>query len=133
MSTTRFMVIGTLAGVMLVMTSGWLITGFLCHRFQKATPLTWRAENWHQHALAVVWSAIGGGAMGWLDARVSWGHASLLGALGFAGLVWTAVGGPAIATMATYVNLHRIVVAGLLVEWLLFAAGVSLACFACAI
>jgi hypothetical protein len=74
MSVTRFVMVGAVAGVVMTMTAGWLITAF--------------------------------GA-----------------------LLWSAIAGPVIATIATYVNLHVIVVAGLLLEWLLFALGATLACW----
>jgi hypothetical protein len=129
MGVTRFAVVGGLAGAVMSMTTGWLITGYLCHRFQRATPLTWRHEVWVQHALAVLLSGIGGVALGTLDAKVEWSHASANSALLFAALLWGAAAGPVIATMATYVNMHRVVVGGLLLEWLLFAVGVTTACW----
>jgi hypothetical protein len=129
MLATRFALIGGLAGLVLVMTTGWLITGYLTHRFQKATPATWRPEGWRQHALAVLWSGIGGAAIGALDGRVAWSHSSPVSALVFAALLWGALAAPVLATIATYVNLHGAVVAGLLLEWFVFAAGVSLACW----
>jgi hypothetical protein len=127
MSVTRFVMVGAVAGVVMTMTAGWLITGFLCHRFQKATPSTWRPEGWTQHALAMLWSGIGGAALGGFDAQVAWSHSSATSALAFGALLWGAIGAPVIATLATYVNLHVIVVAGLLLEWLLFALGATLA------
>jgi len=71
MGVMRFALIGALAGVVLSMTTGWLITGYLCHRYQKATPLTWRSEGWPQHALAMLWSGIGGTTLGALDGKVA--------------------------------------------------------------
>ena len=130
MSVTRFVMVGALAGLVMTMTTGWLITGVLCHRFQKVTPSTWRPEGWKQHALAMLWSGIGGAALGGFDAQVSWSHSSAMSALALAALLWGAMAGPVIATIATYVNLHVIVVGGLLLEWLLFALGVTLACWA---
>jgi hypothetical protein len=129
MHAARFSVVGGLAGVVMSMTTGWLITGYLCHRFQKATPMTWRDEVWLQHALAVLLSGIGGATLGALDAKIGWSNAAASSAMLFAVMVWGATAGPVIATLATYVNMHRVVVAGLLLEWLLFAIGVSLACW----
>lgn len=128
MNVAQFVIIGGLAGILMVMTSGWLITGYIFHRYQKRTPSTWRPENWRQHALAVLWAAIGGGGLGAVEAQVAWSADSVASAVGFAFLAWAALAGPVIATMATYVNWHRAVVTGLLMEWLLFAIGVSLAC-----
>jgi hypothetical protein len=127
---SRFAMVGALAGLVMTMTMGWLITGYLCHGFQRATPSTWRTERWSQHALAMLWSGIGGAILGTFDAQVAWSHSSAASAMTFAALIWGAVAGPVIATIATYVNLHLIVVAGLLLEWLLFALGVSMACWA---
>jgi len=129
MGVTPFAVVGGLAGAAMSMTTGWLITGYLCHRFQKSTPMTWRQETWVQHALAVALSGIGGVALGTLDGRVGWAHASATSALLFAALLWGATAAPVIAIIATYANMHRVVVAGLLLEWLLFAVGVSIACW----
>ncbi len=127
MSVSKALIVGGLAGIVMVMTTGWLITGYGFHRFQKLTPATWRAESWRQHALAVVWAALGGMAMGALEARVGGAH-DWRSAVGFAVVAWAALAAPVIATLATYVNLHRAVVFGLLLEWLVFAVGVSLAC-----
>jgi hypothetical protein len=126
---SQFAMVGALAGLFMTMTTGWLITGYLCHPFQKATPATWRLERWPQHALAMLWSGIGGTALGVFDAQVAWSHSSAQSALAFAALVWCAIAGPVIATIAIYVNLHFVVVAGLLLEWFLFALGVSLSCW----
>ena len=128
MNSERFVIVGTLAGIALVMTTSYLITGFAFHRFQKLTPATWRPENWRHHALAVLWAALGGAALGALDARVAWSQDSISAAIGFGALIWAALAAPVIATIATYVKLHRAVVFGLLLEWLVFAVGVSLAC-----
>jgi hypothetical protein len=105
-----------------------LITGYFLHRFQTLTPSTWRPESWRQHALAVIWAAFGGAGLGALAMQVAWSHDSSANAVSFGFLAWSALAVPVIPTMATYVNLHRAVVAGLLLEWLLFAVGVSLAC-----
>ena len=129
MQISRSMVVGGLAGIALVMTSSWLITGFAFHRFQKFTPATWRTESWRQHARAVAWAALGGVALGALEYRVTWIHLSLWNTIQFAILAWAALAGPVIATMATYINLHRAVVFGILLEWLILAIGVSLACY----
>ncbi len=128
MLVSRLAMIGAPAGMVMAMTSGWLITGFLCHPFQKATPSTWRSEGRAQHALAMLWYGVGGATLGALDARAAWSHSSFKSALVFAALIWGVMAAP-VLVMATYVNMHRVVVAGLLLEWLLFAAGISLACW----
>jgi hypothetical protein len=124
---SKALIVGGIAGIVMVMTTGWLITGYCFHRFQKLTPATWRPESWRQHVLAVGWAALGGMAIGALDARAFGAH-DWKSAMGFAGLTWAALAAPVIATLATYVNLHRAVVFGLLLEWLVFVVGVSLAC-----
>ncbi len=64
-----------------------------------------------------------------LDGQVAWSHSSWMSALVFAALLWGAIAAPVLATVATYVNMHRVVVGGLLLEWFLFVVGVSMACW----
>ena len=64
-------------------------------------------------------------AIGLLETRMAWVQ-DALSAAGFATLVWVPLGA-VIATLATYINVHRAVIAGLLLEWWVFALGVSLA------
>ena len=120
-------IVGGLAGIVMVMTTGYLVTGYAFHRFQKLTPATWRRESWRQHMLAIVWAAASGAALGTLEGFLPAARSGT-SAMGVAVLVWAAAAAPIIATIATYVNLHVAVAAGLLLEWLALLLGVALAC-----
>lgn len=126
-SIERHMMVGAIAGIVLVTTTGFLITGYAFHPLQKLTPATWRRESARNHALAVLWATLAGAAMGTIEAQFpksdDWQFV-----VKFAALLWAAAAAPVIATLATYVNLHVAVVIGLLLEWLVFCTGVSLAC-----
>ncbi len=57
--------IGAISGLILSMTSSYLITGRLFHRYQKMTAATWRPESWRQHMFAVILQTIAGAGLGW--------------------------------------------------------------------
>ena len=113
--------------------SSWLITGVLFHRFQRATPATWRPEGALQYALSSVLATVGGAGFGLL--YFSTGgllyfvspHWWLQGAA-FGALLWLAVLLPALLGLAIFINLHRGVVAGLALDWLVRAILVGATC-----
>ena len=113
--------LGGLAGGLVSVFTSWLITGALFHRFQRATPATWRPEGPLQYGLAsaqplhrsgsgrVVWRPTGGvsalaGSSWWLQGLV------------FGGLCWLSLPLPMQLTGALFVNFHRGFVAGSLLD-----------------
>jgi hypothetical protein len=131
---TRLLLAGALAGLAGTMTS-WLVTGNLFHRFQARTPATWRpTEGYTQYTLASVATLIAAvlialmygmtGGIAALD-----GAGWLVGGLAFGFVSWVALTAPVLCSMALFVNLHRGMVIGLLLDWLLVAllAGVAAA------
>jgi hypothetical protein len=118
--------IGAISGLILSATASFLITGRLFHRYQKSTPGTWRSESWRSHALAMLLQTIGGAGIGWLFALAG---APRLGfeLLEVAAALWIVLIAY-ILIQALYVNWHPGFVAGLLLEWTVFIAGVLLAC-----
>ncbi len=134
MPLTKILFAGALAGVLGVLTS-WLVTGVAFHPYQRLTPATWRpTEGPRQYALAsgatllaalmiVLFFSLTGGfhalvGKGWLLQGVLFGL-----------LCWAALGAPVLFSIALFVNLHRGVVVGLLLDWFLVSllAGVAAA------
>jgi hypothetical protein len=118
--------VGAITGLVLSVTTSYLITGRLFHRYQAKTPGTWRAETWRQHLLAMLLYAIAGAGLGWLFALS--GAPSVDGALfKLYAALWILVAA-CILMQALYVNWHPGFAIGLVVDWAVFIAGVLLAC-----
>jgi hypothetical protein len=118
--------VGAITGLVMSVTTSYLITGRLFHRYQAKTPGTWRAETWHQHFLAMLLYAIAGASLGWLFTLS--GAPSVDGALfKLCVAVWILVAA-CILMQALYVNWHPGFAIGLAVDWAVFVAGVLLAC-----
>jgi hypothetical protein len=113
---------GVVAGVGSIFTS-WFFTGFLFHPFQRHTPATWRTEGPRQYALASATNVVASLVIALFFAMTG-GVASLAGGnwlangLLFGALCWAALGAPVLLSVALFVNLHRGVVMGLLLDWL---------------
>lgn len=124
MPLTKILLAGTVAGVAGILTS-WLVTGMAFHPYQRLTPATWRtSEGPRQYALAsgttvlaalmiaLFFSLTGGvtafGGAGWVANGLLFGL-----------LCWAALGAPVLCSLALFVNVHRGVVVGLLLDWLL--------------
>ena len=129
---TRILIAGAVAGVLGVFTS-WLVTGVAAHPYQRLTPATWRAaEGPRQYALAsgatllaALMIALFFGLTGGLHALAGAGW--MLQGLVFGFLCWAALSAPVLFSIALFVNLHRGVVIGLLVDWLLVSLLAGLA------
>ena len=118
--------VGAVTGLVLSVTTSYLITGRLFHRYQAKTPGTWRAETWRQHLLAMVLYVIAGASLGWLFTLS--GAPSVNGALlKLYAAVWILVAA-CILMQALYVNWHPGVAIGLAIEWAVFVGGVLLVC-----
>jgi hypothetical protein len=132
MSLARVVVAGAVGGALSIVTSR-LVTGVLFHRFQAFTPATWRREGPGQYLASSVLAVAAGAVVGLLF--VATGGADGLGltswlarGLMFGFLLWLAVAVPSLVGTALYVNLHRGVVVGLLLDSLVGLALVSGAC-----
>ena len=123
MSTLRIAFVpGLIAGVISVFTS-WLWTGVIFHRYQRETPETWRPEGPRSYILASllhILAAIGIACLFTLVVRFKVGIFAVgsQGSLSFAICIWGALALPILLESAIFVRLHRLVVVGLLLDWL---------------
>ena len=96
MNTLRAAIVpGLIAGIVSIFTS-WFWMGLVFHRYQRATPETWRPEGPRNYALSSlvrVLSAIAISALYVLVARFHVGFFAdgMVGALRFAALIWIAL------------------------------------------
>lgn len=132
MHVARVLLAGVGAGVIGIFTS-WLVTGVLFHPYQRRTPDTWRkTEGAREYALASCTTVLAAVVVS-LFLAVTGGVPALAGpgwpangAL-FGVLCWAALGAPALLSMGLFVNVHRGVVIGLLLDWLLVSVVAGLA------
>lgn len=129
----RILLAGMSAGVAGVFTS-WLITGVLFHPFQRRTPDTWRAGEGAAHyaaastltvisalVVSAFFAATGGLHVGAIPTGV-------VNGLVFGVLCWAAMAAPVLLSVGVFVNVHRGVVLGLVMDWLvvsLLAGGMA--------
>jgi len=129
----RVLLAGVSAGVVGIFTS-WLITGVLFHPFQRRTPGTWRAgEGAVQYAgasgltvLAALVVSIFFAATGGVHLHAA--PVGIVNGLLFGVLCWAALAVPVLLSVAVFVNVHRGVVLGLVLDWLvvsLLAGGMA--------
>ena len=116
---------GLIAGVISIFTS-WLLMGGIFHRFQRETPQTWRAEGAASYTLASllhIFAAIAIACLLTLMVRFNVGTFSggLRGSVLFAVCLWGAVALPMIVESALFIRIHRLVVVGRLLDWLVTA------------
>lgn len=132
MPLARLLLAGAIAGFLGTMTS-WLVTGNLFHRFQARTPATWRpVEGYRQYTVsslvtlaAAMLIALLYGLTGGIASLAGMGWVLQGAAFGF--LCWAALSAPVLGSMALFVNLHRGMVVGLLLDWLLVSLMASVA------
>ena len=136
MAMTSMLMAGVVAGIAANLT-GWLITGRLFHSFQASTPATWRAKEGTGHytaaallrifaciQIAFAFAALNGAALlvghGWAASGVLFGL-----------LAWLALVLPVLLEIYVFVNWHRGMVTGLLLDWLVLCglAGLSASWF----
>ncbi len=130
----RALLAGAAAGIGGVMAS-WLFTGVIFHPYQRLTPSTWRPEEGsREYALSsaltifaavvvALFFALTGGVP--VMAGLGW----LVNGAAFGLLCWAALALPVLLSVALFVNLHALVVVGLLLDWLVVSllAGVAAA------
>ncbi len=120
---TRVVVAGSIAGVAGIFTS-WLITGVLFHPFQRLTPSTWRSgEGAMQYAGASALTVLAAFVVSAFFAVTGGLHVAfvapgIVNGLAFGLLCWAAFAVPVLLSVATFVNVHRGVVLGLVLDWL---------------
>ena len=113
----------------------WLVSLKLFHRYRSRTPDTYRPAARRRPAL--MWSAIilaaftyaiffaVTGGIGWLNVT-QWVRIGILFGIG----CWMALALPLVLSLSVFVNLHRGVVIGLLVDWLLLSISFGIVCAA---
>ena len=113
---------GAFAGI-LANVSGYFITGRWFHRFQSATPHTWRSsESWVHYlyaTLARLVACMGIAAVCALTTHSGFwiaGSAVLRG-VGLGSALWLVTAAPVILETSVFVNWHRGFVVGLLLDW----------------
>ena len=116
---------GLIAGIISIFTS-WILMGGIFHRFQKETPDTWRPEGPRSYTLASllhVFAAIAIACLFTLVLRfnVTTFAQGWRGHILFAICLWGAVALPMIVEGALFIRLHRLVVVGRLLDWLVTA------------
>lgn len=116
---------GLIAGVLSVFTS-WILMGGIFHRFQRETPETWRPERGLSYALASllhIFAALSIACLFTLMVRFNVGIFSegLCRHLLFGLCLWVALPLPMIVESALFVRIHRLVVVGRLLDWLVTA------------
>ena len=132
MNTLRAAIVpGLIAGVVSILT-GWFWMGLVFHRYQRATPETWRPEGPRNHALSSVVRVFSAIAISFLYVLVARFHTGffadgIIGALRFAAVCWIALAAPVAIEAAIYVRMHSMVVVGQVLDWL------TTAVLACAI
>jgi hypothetical protein len=113
---------GLIAGVISIFSS-WLWMGVIFHRYQKATPNTWRTEGPRSYAIASLLhliAALGIACLFVLMVRFNVGISpvGLAGSIRFALCIWGAISLPIILESALFIRLHPFVVVGQLLDWL---------------
>jgi len=116
-------------------TVDWLVSLKLFHRYRSRTPGTYRpparrrfALMWSSIVLAAftyaVFFAITGG-IGWLNVS-QWVRIGILFGVG----CWMALALPLVLSLSVFINLHRGVVIGLLIDWLFLSVSFGIVCSA---
>jgi len=123
MNTLRAAIVpGLIAGVVSIFTS-WFWMGLVFHRYQRATPETWRPEGPRNYVLSGLIRVLSAVAISILYVLVARFHVSffadgLVGALRFAAIIWIALAAPVAIEAAIYVRMHSMVVLGQVIDWL---------------
>ncbi len=123
MNTLRAAIVpGLIAGVASILTS-WFWMGLVFHRYQRATPETWRPEGPRNYALSSLVRVLSAVAISILYVLVARFHVGffadgIVGALRFAAVIWIALAAPVAIEAAIYVRMHSMVVLGQVIDWL---------------
>ncbi len=123
MTTLRAAIVpGLIAGVVSILSS-WFWMAVVFHRYQRATPETWRPEGPRNHALSAIVRVFSAIAISFLYVLVARFHVGffadgIVGALRFAAIIWIALAAPVAIEAAIYVRLHSMVVVGQVIDWL---------------
>ena len=132
MGMRQILLAGAAAGFVAVVLD-WIVNAWLFHAYQKRTPATWRPEGPKQYLLSMaatffsgltyaIFFAWTGGVH--LAGSMHWLAAGLLFGLG----CWMALALPILLSIGIFVNLHRGVVIGLLLDWLLISLAAGAIC-----
>ncbi len=112
---------------------GYFTTDLIFRRYQLRTPALWRARRMRIHLLGLGADLVFGmmfatffwltGGIGWLNVG-QWPKMGFLFGIG----CWGAVALPMLLSMSIFVNFHRGVVVGMLLEWLGSSIAAGLIC-----
>lgn len=111
--------------------TSWFWVAVVFHKYQRQTPQTWRAESNASHLISSVIQIAACIALATMFVLMTSGGAfgaGMYGAICFAIVGWIAFVGPVLLNTSIYVNLHPLVVVGLLLNWLttaLLACGLT--------
>ena len=113
---------GVIAGIVSIFTS-WLWMGVIFHRYQRATPETWRREGPAQYSGASLLHFLAALAISVLFTLMLRFHVAVFaigirGAVSFAVCIWAALALPICIDSALFVRLHPLVVLGQILDWL---------------
>jgi hypothetical protein len=113
---------------------GWLFTGWLFHRFQRRTPATWRNHSWRRILVGIAVNDI---LFGFIFAAFF----DLVGGIGrfnidnwigmgitFGAGCWGAIALPMCLAMTVFMQIHRGVIIGILLDWLASSVAAGLIC-----
>lgn len=123
MNTLRAAIVpGLIAGVVSLFSS-WFWMGLVFHRYQRATPDTWRLEGPRNYVLSSLVRVLSAIAISVLYVLVASFHVAffadgMVGALRFAAAIWIALAAPVAIEAAIYVRMHSMVVLGQVIDWL---------------
>lgn len=127
----RVFLAGLLSGVIGILIEWAIHTRFI--RYRRKTPATWRARDTRLYLLGSAALMLSGftyagffavtGGIGWLNVR-QWVQVGLLFGFG----CWAALVLPVLLTVSIFVNLHRGVAIGMLLNWLLISLCYGLVC-----
>ena len=113
---------GLIAGIASIFTS-WFWMGLVFHRYQRATPETWRTEGPRNYVLSSLVRVVAAVAIAVVYSLVARFHVAffgdgLVGALRFAAVIWIAQAAPVAIEAGIYVRIHSMVVLGQVIDWL---------------
>ena len=112
---------------------GFFTTDWLFRSFKQRTPATWRTHRMRTWVLGLAADVLFGmmfATFFWLTGGIGWLNVGQWPKMGFLFGVgcWGAVALPLVVSMSIFVNFHRGVVIGLLLEWLGASIAAGLIC-----
>lgn len=129
----RILVAGALSSIAAIV-MGWFFTGWLFHRFQRRTPATWRDPSWRRTLLGIALNDIlfGFAFAAFFDLVGGIGRFNIDNWIGmgitFGAGCWGAIALPMCLAMLVFMQVHRGVIIGILLDWLASSIVAGLVC-----